>query len=179
MKNRILFFLLLFTICISIKTSAQENAYTIIYEADAEGKEVSGKLEKLLEYVQNGNPIRIGWVLKFKHPEKDDIIEMQHWADAGFITTLNGHVFGQIKSIYQQGPAPGDPPGVFLVNEKPDGWVAILGTTGIMRQKYTRDKEFIAMMKENGATEEEIQKQFKEMETMKVRTKWAALQVKD
>ena len=103
---------------------------------------------------------------------------MQHWADAGFITTLNNHVFVQIKSIYQQGPSLSDPPGVFLVSDKANGWVAILGTTGVMKQKYTRDEKMVAMMKQSGLSEEDIDKELKDMETMQVHTKWAVMKHK-
>ena len=153
-----------------------QNTYKIIYEADSEGKIITGDLEHLLNYVQNGNPIRVGWVLNFEHPKTGELVEMQHWAVAGFITTLNGHVFAQIHSIYQQGPSLNNPPAVFLANNKPNGWVAILGTTGIMRQKYTRDENDIATMKKSGLTQEDIDTQLKSNETMNVRTMWAASQ---
>lgn len=131
--------------------------------------------------MQNGNPVRVGWVLKFKNPdpEKDEIIEMQHWTDAGFVTTLKGHVFAQITSIYRQGPGISDPPSVFLVNDKPDGWVAILSTTGVMRQKYTMGEEMTAQMKQSmkamGMTESEIKKEIDAMEVQNVITKWAVI----
>ncbi len=174
MKNIILLFVLLF-----LNLNYSQNSYSIIYEADNEGQPITGSKEELLKYVQNGNPVRVGWVLKFKHPQNDSIIEMQHWADAGFITTLNNHVFTQISSIYQQGPSPSEIPSVFLVNNKPNGWVAIIGTTGVMRQKYTQDKEMIALMKKSGLSDEDIKKQAKELETMKVYTKWAVMKTKD
>lgn len=149
-----------------------QNAYSIIYEANKKGERIEGNLEQLMKHVQNGNPIRVGWVLKFK--DKDgSVVEMQHWADAGFITTLKGHVFAQIKSIYQQGPVMSDPPGVFLVSDKANGWVAVIGTTGVMRQKYTRDEKMIKMMKDSGLTEKQVEEQLKEMEIMEVHTKWA------
>jgi len=160
-----------------LSTLHGQNNYKIIYEADRDGKAIEGNLQQLLDHVQNGNPIRVGWVLAFEHPETKERIEMQHWTDAGFITTLNGHVFAQIGSIYQQGPGLSDPPAVFLVDGKPHGWVAIIGSTGVMRQKYTRDESMVAAMKENGLTEEEVEQELKKMETMNVRTKWAVSQV--
>lgn len=155
-----------------------QNSYSIIYEADREGKAIKGSLEQLMSHVQNGNPIRVGWVLKFKNPKDDSTIEMQHWTDAGFITTLNGHVFAQIKPIYQQGPSISNPPGVFLVSDKANGWVAVIGTTGVMKQKYTRDKEMVKMLKQTGLTDKEVEKELKKMETMKVHTIWAVQQTK-
>lgn len=172
------YFILLIIIW-SFNLTYSQNAYSIIYEADKDGTAISGDRQELLKYVQTGNPIRVGWVLKFKHPNNDSIVEMQHWADAGFITTLNGHVFAQIKSIYQQGPAVSDPPGVFLVNNKANGWVAILGTTGILRQKYTRDQSFIDMMKASGLTDVQVTEELKKQETMNVQTKWAVMKAKN
>lgn len=138
-------------------------AYEIVYEADPEGNAISGDRNQLLEYVQNGNPIRVGWTLKFKNPQTGKDASLQHWADAGFLTVINNHVFAQISSIYQQGPAFSDPPGVFLVNNKPDGWVAIIGTTGVMRQKF------------NPVDANIPEDMIKEMETMKVTTHWAVM----
>ncbi|WP_350290663.1 hypothetical protein [uncultured Croceitalea sp.] len=156
----------------SLSALSQSN-YRVIFEADSKGKTISGKRQDLINYVQNGNPIRVGWVLNFKHPKTRNIVEMQHWTDAGFITTLDGHVFAQIKSIYQQGPSPYEPPSVFLVDDKPNGWVAIIGTTGVMRQKYTRDEKMVKMMLDSGLSQEEVDKRLKDMEILNVRTKWA------
>jgi len=168
----------IFLTVLSFNITLGQNNYQIIYESDNDGNTILGNRETLVNYIQNGTPIRVGWVLKFKHPQNDSIVEMQHWADAGFITTLNGHAFAQINSIYQQGPGISNPPSVFLVNDKPHGWVAIIGTTGVMRQKYTRDEDMIAMMKQSGLSNEDIAKQQKEMETMKVHTKWAVMKYK-
>lgn len=156
----------------SISVISQSN-YKVIFEADSKGETISGKRQDLLNYVQNGNPIRVGWVLNFKHPETKDMVEMQHWTDAGFITTLDGHVFAQINSIYQQGPSPYEPPSVFLVDDKPNGWVAIIGTTGVMRQKYTRNEMMVKMMLDSGLSQEEVDEQLEDMEILNVRTKWA------
>lgn len=158
---------------ITTKVAAQNNdSYEIVYEADKDGKAISGSVGELTKYVQNGNPIRVGWVLRFKD-QQGKIVEMQHWTDAGFVTTLKGHVFAQIKSIYQQGPVMTEPPGVFLVSDKANGWVAIIGTTGVMKQKYTRDEAMVQMLKDSGMTDEQVERELKKMETMKVQTKWA------
>lgn len=174
------FKIIVFIFCIHFMSTwsiEAQNSYTIVCEIDKKGKVVKGNLKALSSYVQEGNPIRVGWVLKFKDPRDGNVIEMQHWADAGFITTIKGHVFAQIKSIYQQGPSMSDPPGVFLVSNKANGWVAIIGTTGIMKQKYTRDEEMIKMMKETGMTDKQVENELKKMETMNVYTKWAVQKV--
>ena len=151
------------------------NGNEIIYEADRDGNSIKGNLEELLDYVQSGNPVRVGWVLKMIHPQSKDTLEMQHWSDAGFITTLRGHVFAQIKPIFQQGPGLDIPPNVFLVNGEPNGWVAILGTTGDFRQKYKPDEEMREFMRKDGMTDEQILEFEKKNEHRKVHTKWAVM----
>ena len=169
---------LLRTICLLYcltSYSQISNSYKVIYAADKNGNVISGNREKLVEYVNNGNPIRVGWDLHIQ--VKDSVHTMTHWADAGFITILEGHVFAQIKSIYRQGPKrpkEGELPAVFLSNAEPNGWVAIIGTTGIMRRKSKRDEEMIQFMMKT-MTEKEIEESLKKRETITLPTKWAIL----
>jgi len=179
MKKTKQFIVLLFLFGGIITFAQSNNAYKVVYEADKNGKAISGSLEKLTKYVQNGNPIRVGWVLRFKNPmDGDKIIEMQHWTDAGFITTLKGHVFAQVKGIFQQGPMIADPPGVRLVDDRANSWVGIIGTTGVMRQKFAESESMIKMYKDMGYSDKKIQEEFKKQETMKFNTKWAVLDIK-
>ncbi len=160
-------------ICLSITGLLfSQSGYDIIYEANREGQKMTGSLEALNEYVKGGAPLRVGWVLTFLHPLTNEPTEMEHWADAGFITVLDGHVFAQVRSIYEQGPSFSEPPAVFLAKGKPNGWVAILGTTGVMRQKYDMESARKSM-EGSGMTEKEITDFLKEREIMKVHTKWA------
>jgi len=171
MNKVITMLLMLATLTVTAQTN---NAYNVIYSADKNGTAVNGSLENLIEYVKSGNPIRVGWTLKFPHPATGKLTEMQHWADAGFITVLDGHVFAQINSIYEQAPGFESPPSVYLPQNKPDGWVATIGTTGMVRQKF--DVESLRKsLKESGMSKEEIEKILKQQETMNVPTIWAAM----
>lgn len=160
---------------ISVLSLSAQTSYSVVCEINQKGEVISGSISDLKDYVKNGNPIRVGWVLKFHNPKDGKSMDLEHWTDAGFVSLWNGHVFAQIKSIYQQGPSFESPPSIYLVNEKPDGWVAIIGTTGVMRQKFAQDDRIIESMKTAGMTDKEIEKQMKAMETMKVHTKWAVL----
>jgi len=172
-----LYLITLFTLIISGisvgQTNTYDGSYKVAYETDAKGNALTGELSNLVEYVNNGNPIRVGWTLEFMNPETGEKDSFSHWADAGFITILNGHIFAQIQSIYQQGPSIQEPPSVFLTSGEPNGWVAIIGTTGTMRQKYKPNEAMRAMLKADGMTDEEITKLEKDQETMQVPTKWA------
>jgi len=175
MKKRIY---LSIAICMLIVSTsiAQNKSYEVVYAADNNGKAISGSLEKLNESISNGNPIRVGWVLRFKNPITNNEEEMWHWTDANFITTLSGHVFAQVQPIFQQGPGFGDVPIVNLVTNKPDSWVAIVGTTGQLKQKFIYDEATLEMMKQSFPDEETMKKELKKMEEMKVETKWAIMQ---
>jgi|GEM_PF-1510709 len=155
---------------------AQENGlYKIVYEADREGNRISGSLEELNDYVRNGNPIRVGWELGKR--DSTGRARLEHWTDAGFITILKGHVFAQITSIYGQGTShPSiEVPFVQMMNGEPDGWVAIIGTTGEMRQKFKEDQTMIDAFKEMGLNDEQIAEQLKAQEKSKVKTMWAVM----
>ncbi len=175
MKLRNLLIASLFIFGASGFLMAQENSlYKVVYEADREGNRISGSLEELISYVGSGNPIRVGWELGKK--DSTGIARLQHWTDAGFLTVIKGHVFGQISSIYGQGTsAPNiDVPAVHIFDE-PDGWVAVIGTTGVMRQKFKTDQVILDAYKNMGLNDEEIQKQLKAQETSKVATRWAVM----
>lgn len=157
----------------------QGEAYTIVYEANAEGQVVDGSLDELLDLVNSGNPLRVGWTIKGALPDPKGgaptPVEFNHWADANFITILNGHVFSQVKPIFQQGPSFDTPPAVFLTSDLPNSWISIIGTTGVMQQKFIYDEKSREAMLAFYESEEEFENQMKEMETLKVATRWAVL----
>ncbi|MDT7831078.1 hypothetical protein RQM59_01735 [Flavobacteriaceae bacterium S356] len=161
-----------------ILSFGQDNsAYKVIYEADRKGNAISGSLEELIKYVNNGNPIRVGWSLAMQMPDKE-VIEMWHWTDANFITTLNGNVFAQVKGIFQQGPsfsASGTASVVLVSDASANSWVGIIGTTGVMHQKFAESKTMTKMYKDMGYSDEKIKEEYKKQETMKFKTKWTVL----
>ena len=173
MKLKIIFTLVLVLFAFSSARSQTDGLYKVVYEADRSGKAVSGSLEELLQYVRNGNPIRVGWELGV---QSDSTFYLEHWADAGFMTIQRGHLFAQINSIYGQGTtAPGMDPAVFLTSGKPHGWVAVFGTTGEVKQKFERSEVMVEYFKNQGLSDEEIDKEFKKQEEARYATKWAVM----
>ncbi len=159
------------------KKHPSNGAYEVVFEADKDGKTIYGSRQKLIEYINNGNPVRLGWMIGLRHAITKEPINMVHWSDAGFITVIGEHAFAQIRPINQQGPAIRDIPAVFLVDFSPNSWVAIIGTTGVMKQKYKPSNEFTNMMKDAYPDEKERAKKIIEMETKKVSVKWAVLKM--
>ena len=159
-----------------ISFGQDNNAYKVIYEADRDGKAISGSLEELIAHANNGNPIRVGWGFAMQMPDKE-VIEMWHWTDANFITILKGNVFAQVKGIFQQGPDfSTETPSVFLVSGvSANSWVGIIGTTGVMRQKFAESKTMTKMYKDMGYSDDKIKEEYKKQETSKFKTKWSVL----
>jgi len=62
---------------------------------------IEGSIDRLINKIQEGYELRIGWQLDF---DQDGQSDLEHWIDANFISILNGHVFNQIEPIYQQIP---------------------------------------------------------------------------
>ncbi len=154
-----------------------KTAYKVIYEADRNGKAISGNLDELIHYVNNGNPIRVGWSLAMQTPSKE-VIEMWHWTDANFITLLKGNVFAQVRGIFQQGPSfskTGAASVVLASGTSANSWVGIIGTTGVMHQKFAESKTMTKMYKDMGYSDEKIKEEYKKLETMKFKTRWSVL----
>ena len=179
MKNLKIIFLLISLSQLGLvyaQKQSLKSKYQIVYEADKNGKAISGDLNKLIDYAQSGAPVRVGWVLEFKLPNEDKSNQFEHWADAGFITILNGHLFAQINPIAQQGPKFSIPPSINFIDGKPNGWLAIIGTTGVLEQRFSENdlrERMVAFMRKSGATEKQIEERLKSMNRDQVKTKWA------
>lgn len=164
-KKFILLIALVFGYAHIVWSQEDQSLYKVVYEADRDGNRISGDLDYLLELVNNGNPVRVGWELIQKWPDSTTV--MTHWTGGGFVTTQRGHVFAQIEGIFGQGVAhiSSEAPAVFLSTGTPNSWVAVIGTTGVLTSKFAKQDWMKDM------TDEQI----KSMETMKVKTKWAVL----
>lgn len=144
--------------------SENSSLYKVIYEADRDGNRLSGSLEDLVDLVDNGNPVRVGWELVQQWP--DTTIVMRHWTDGGFVTTLRGHVFAQIRGIFGQGFSHiNNDPGIFLSTDIPNSWVAVIGTDGNLKSKSQKQDWM------EDIPEEELKK----MANMKVKTMWSVM----
>ncbi len=122
--------LLLLCLCIlSFVGGPKESPYLV--STDFEGKVVSGSIEALIEEVQAGKAIRVGWKLDF---DGDQVADLEHWVNADFLTVMEGHVFHQITPIYRQIPK-SEIPQIEIVNS-PMQWTGIIGTNGKLVHRY-------------------------------------------
>ena len=90
MKKLIVLSLLLICYC-----NAFSQSWKLIYENDAQGNQVNGKIEELISAIKDGQEIRVAWGNKYVY----------HIADAAFITIMTDSVVtAQIEPIYGQSP---------------------------------------------------------------------------
>ncbi len=102
----------------------------VLLKTDENGKITEGSVENLIQEIRQGARIRVGWQLGRK---VDGQYDLEHWADAGFISILKGHVFAQLEAIYQQSPKR-DIPQINLVPSQ-SKWSAVIGTNGVLMSR--------------------------------------------
>lgn len=103
----------------------------ILLRTDFDGKITTGSIEILIEAINQGHNIKIGWQLDFNN---DKIPDLEHWVNSSFLTIMNGQVFDQIGPIYAQIPN-SDIPQVQITNSSLK-WTAIIGTNGKLLSRY-------------------------------------------
>lgn len=106
-------------IALSVTTAATPSSpsgWRLAYAHDAAGGVTEGSKEALVSAILSGKPVRVYWAGT----------TVQHVADAGFLTVLEGEVFAQIHTITAQKPSTG-PAAV----ELRDGtWQTVFATNG-------------------------------------------------
>lgn len=98
-----------------------------LYASGFDGKPLGGSKQRLIDAVQRGEAIRIGWDIDF---DEDGESDLSHWADAEFLSVWEGEVFTQVTAIHRQRPIRGEGevrlPGPFTE------WRGLLGTNGLI-----------------------------------------------
>lgn len=107
-----------------------------VLELDRDGTPTSGSLEALIEGVRSGRTIRVGWRLPVRFPDDEETRWLEHWADASFLTVWDGQVFAQLRDICEQGMLVGQEEPGFHLEPGAHGWVALIGTTGVVKQAF-------------------------------------------
>lgn len=103
----------------------------ILLKTDFDGKVTEGSIKNLIENIEKGESIRIGWQLDFN---EDKIPDLEHWIDANFLTIMSGHVFNQIEPIYMQAPMAQIPQ--VEISNSPLQWTAIIGTNSKLKSRF-------------------------------------------
>jgi hypothetical protein len=98
---------------------------------DQEGRALHGTKDAVVSAFRAGLPLRVSWSLD---GDGDGSPDVSHWADAGFLTEFEGHVFAQLDDIQRQAPRRGEgrielPPGGLR-------WTGLLGTSGVLESHF-------------------------------------------
>jgi len=103
----------------------------VLVKTNTEGKVIEGSIESLIQAIQEGNNIRVGWSLDFN---KDGKPNVEHLVDAKFLTILSGHVFNQIDPIFAQAPNAKIPQ--IQIGNNDIKWTAVIGTNGVLMSRF-------------------------------------------
>lgn len=104
---------------------------SVLVKTNLEGEVVKGSIEDLIEAIQEGASIRVGWQLDLNEDGKPDL---EHWVDAEFISILGGHVFTQIPPIFRQVPD-WEGPQIKIIQSEMQ-WTALIGTNGKLLSRF-------------------------------------------
>lgn len=110
-----------------------------LLQTDWDRQTIAGTPALLANHVQQGLPVRVGWSLDF---DADGQAELSHWADASFLTVIDGAVFTQIAMIHTQKPYPGQ--GRVALTETPETWHGLLGSDGTLQGLSSQKQPFPA-----------------------------------
>jgi hypothetical protein len=113
-----------------------QSACSPLLTTEAGGKVSAGSKGALIQAVQAGAPIRVGWELDF---ERDGKIDLVHWAPASFLTVFEGEVFAQIPPILKQEPILGK--ANVRVAAATVTWQGLVGSTGFLEGRYSDTSE--------------------------------------
>ncbi len=111
-----------------------------LYATGFDGEPLGGSKQALIDAVQRGEPIRVGWDIDF---DDDGAADLSHWTDASYLSIWEGEVFTQVDAIHRQRPVRGE--GDMRLPDDYSEWRASLGTTGEMQGAFSNGDKSPAM----------------------------------
>ncbi len=108
---------------------SNESGWILVYKHDKQGNALYGSKEKLIEAIQNGLAVRVGYGTKISEDRS-----LEHIADAGFLSILKiesqHEIFAQVDPIYRQNPFREND--TIAIKMVPDNqWRTTISTNGI------------------------------------------------
>ena len=121
---------------VPITTFAQVCSTGHLVTVEADGGVSRGSKAQLRQAMADGTPVRVGWGLD---TDGDNVPELSHWADAGFITDFDGEVFAQLADIQRQQPMRN--PARVVMPAGRQRWTGLLGTNGRLESHFDDGSE--------------------------------------
>lgn len=135
MRSGILVFVISAATFFCSPTHAADRCPHLLYASGFDRAPMAGSKDAVLEAVQRGAPIRIGWGLDF---DNDGTSDLSHWANADFISVFEGEVFGQVRAIQRQRPIRGEATISLIEGVE---WRGSFGTNGMMEGAFSNDRD--------------------------------------
>jgi hypothetical protein len=132
---------LLSLISLSPPAQAELRCAAPLFATDFDGKARVGSKAALIDAVQRGEPIRIGWELDF---DEDGAPNLAHWADAGLLSLSAGEVHAQISAVQRQRP---QVDGSMDLHADYVEWRGMLGSDNRLQGRYSDGTPFPANLK--------------------------------
>ena len=130
-----LFFLVIVSLAAG-SVEARQRCDSPLFATGFDAEPSSGSKAALMEAVQRGEPIRIGWELDFDADGKADIA---HWSAATFLSVAMGEAYAQVSAIQRQIPRGG---GRIDFADSFVEWRGMLGTDGGLQGAFSDGSPF-------------------------------------
>ena len=115
-------------VCIAVAPASAQDAPTctgLLFATGFNKEPTHGSKDALIDAVNRGASIRVGWDLDFNG---DGTSDLTHWADANFLSIFEGEVFTQIDTINTQRPQRGQAD--IKLTDTYNGWRGSMGPNG-------------------------------------------------
>jgi hypothetical protein len=100
---------------------------------DGSGEIIAGSKQALIDHVDGGGSVRVGWQLDWN---TDGEVDVSHWSSAELLSVAGGEVFAQFPAIHRQIPLPGRPGNNPPAGARGQSWSGMLGTDGVLEGKF-------------------------------------------
>ena len=117
--------------CAGQDVAEDSSPYRLAVAIAPSGQVTAGSKAMLERAIRGGSPVRVGFGIDF---DNDGRMEVEHWADAHFLSFYQGEVFTQLAPIQEQQPQSNAPEIHFGQAAHP--WTGMLDTTGRLRSWF-------------------------------------------
>lgn len=130
-----LLFIAVLSLLISNTLLSEASCAHLLYSTDFDGKPAQGNKQNLIDMINEGHAIRVGWAYDF---DDDKLADLIHWAEADFLTIFEGEVFGQVQAIRAQSPQREN--ATISLRQPFTQWSGILSSNGTLQGQLSTDR---------------------------------------
>ncbi|MEL7448319.1 MAG: hypothetical protein AAFN78_03870 [Pseudomonadota bacterium] len=136
MQLRFCLVFLLSAYLVTLPVHASQQCANLLFATGYDGKPAAGAKAVLVEAIQRGEPVRIGWELDF---DGDGEANVSHWSAAAFLSVAQGEAFAQVSAVQRQRPRGG---GRIEFADAFTEWRGMLGTDGSLQGAFSDGSPF-------------------------------------